>query len=125
MQKHIDAVHEDKRPCLCSYCGKGCKDKAQLKVHVTEVHEGIKPHMCTICGHSFSRQNRLRQGLLYKWTEHSADLFFEIISGKKAPQITLREWIFWSMIFYDLKKFISRSSNEGSNFIMSSLEVGH
>ena len=23
LQKHIDTVHEDKRPCLCSDCGKG------------------------------------------------------------------------------------------------------
>jgi hypothetical protein len=28
------------------------------------------------------------------------------------------------MIFYNLKKFISRS-NDGSNFILSLLEVGH
>ena len=29
--------------------------------------------------------------------------------GKKAPQITHRGWIFWTMIFYNLKKFTSRS----------------
>ena len=32
-------------------------------------------------------------------------IFFENIStggGKKAPQITPRGWIFWTMIFYDL-----------------------
>ena len=34
-------------------------------------------------------------------------------------------WIFWTMIFYNLKKFTSRSSSKGSNFILSSLEVGH
>ena len=52
-----------------------------------------------------------RQGLLYRWTEHSAN-FFEILStggGKKAPQITPQGLIFWTMIFYNLKKFTSRS----------------
>ena len=53
---------------------------------------------------------QLKQGLLYRWTEHSAD-FFKITTGggKKAPQITPRGWIFWTMIFYNLKKFTSRS----------------
>ena len=29
--------------------------------------------------------------------------------GKKAPQITSRGWIFWTTIFYNIKKFTSRS----------------
>ena len=51
------------------------------------------------------------QGLLYRWTEHSAD-FFEKLStggGKQGPQITPWGWIFRTMIFYSLKKFTSRS----------------
>jgi hypothetical protein len=28
---------------------------------------------------------------------------------EKGPQITPLGWIFWTMIFYDLKKFTSRS----------------
>ena len=52
----------------------------------------------------------LEQGLLYRWTEHSAD-FFKMATGggKKALQITPRGWIFWTMIFYNLKKFRSKS----------------
>ena len=34
-------------------------------------------------------------------------------------------WIFWTMIFYNLKNSSQDLSNEGSNFILSSLEVGH
>ena len=33
--------------------------------------------------------------------------------------------IFWTMIFYNLKNLSQDLSNEGSNFILSSLEVGH
>ena len=36
-------------------------------------------------------------------------------------QITPWGWIFWTMIFYNLKNSIQDLSNEGSNFI----EVGH
>ena len=37
-----------------------------------------------------------RQGLLYKWTEHSADFFERMTTGggKKASQITPRGWVF-------------------------------
>ena len=56
----------------------------------------------------------IMQGILYRcrWTEHSADFFFEKMTnggGKKIPQITPQGWIFWTMIFYNLKKFTSRS----------------
>ena len=32
---------------------------------------------------------------------------------------------FWAIIFYNLKNSGSDESNEGSNFSLSSLEVGH
>ena len=44
--------------------------------------------------------------------QHSADFFFEKMTtggGKKATLITPQGWIFWTMIFYNLKKFTSRS----------------
>ena len=44
--------------------------------------------------------------------------------GKRPPKLHNRGWI-WTMIFYDLKKFPSNLSNEGSNLTLSSLEVGH
>ena len=51
-----------------------------------------------------------RQGLLYRWTEQSADFFKMTSEGVKIPrQITTRGWIFWTMIFDNLKKFRLRS----------------
>ena len=41
-----------------------------------------------------------------------------------GTQITPRGWIFWTMIFYNLKNSGQDLSNEGSNFILSSLEDG-
>ena len=43
----------------------------------------------------------------------------ELTNLKLETQITPQGWIFWTMIFYNLKKFISRS-DEGSNF-----DIGH
>ena len=38
---------------------------------------------------------------------------------KMPPQITPRGWIFWTIIFYNLKKSHKGLSNEGSNFILA------
>ena len=40
-----------------------------------------------------------------------------------GTQIPPRGWIFWTIIFYHQKKSGQDLSNEGSNFILSSLEV--
>ena len=67
------------------------------------------------------------QGLLYRWTERTADFLRNDCTegGKKAPKITPRGWIFRTMIFMILKNSHQDLFNEGSNFIMSPLEVGH
>ena len=67
-----------------------------------------------------------RHGILNIWTEllpifsWSAHMRREL-----GTQILPREWIFWTMIFYNLKILSQDLSNEGSNFFLSSLEVGH
>ena len=45
--------------------------------------------------------------------------------GELGTQITPQGCIFWTMIFIILKKSHQDLSNEGSNFILGSLEVGH
>ena len=66
--------------------------------------------------------NLLMQGLLIY-------IFFEKMTsggGKKAPQITPRLCEFFGPCsFITLKNSPQDLSNEGSNFILSSLEVGH
>ena len=42
-----------------------------------------------------------------------------------GTQITPRGWMFCTMIFLILKNSHQDLSNEGPNFILSSLEVGH
>ena len=68
----------------------------------------------------------LDQGLLYRWTEHW--FFLKKIplgEGSKAPKLHPRDGFFGPWSFIILKYSYQDLSNEGSNFILSSLEVGH
>ena len=72
----------------------------------------------------------LMQGLLYRcrWTEHSADFFLKKLplgEGKRSPKLHPRGGFFGPWSFTILKNSHQDLSNEGSNFILSSLEVGH
>ena len=53
--------------------------------------------------------------------------FFQLICPHEAgiwdPNYTIG-WIFWTMIFFNLKDSSQDLFNEGSNFILNSLEVG-
>jgi hypothetical protein len=53
--------------------------------------------------------------IFFTWSAH--------MRVKFGTKITPQEWNFWTMTFYNLKKF--NQSNEGPNFILSPLKVGH
>ena len=99
--------------------------------HVLKVHGTYYCTFCAMCLVTESKQTPfiyIIQGLLYRWTVHLADFPFlnSDWGRKKGPQITPPGFIFWIMIFYNLKNFRSRSIYSlGSKFILSSLEVGH
>ena len=59
------------------------------------------------------------------WTAKSSFLFLTSDQHGSENQITPRGWIFSTMIFYNLKNSDQDLFNEGSNFILSSLELGH
>ena len=65
--------------------------------------------------------------ILYIRTELLSIFFSWFSHVRREPwtHITPWGWIFWTIIFYNLKNLIQDLSNEGSNFILSSLEVGH
>ena len=70
----------------------------------------------------------LIQGLLYRWTEHSADLFWKkcpLGEESKAPKLHPGDGFFEPWSFIILKNSHQDQPNEGSNFILSSLQVGH
>jgi hypothetical protein len=52
-QKHIAAVHEERKDLKCSICNVICDSKKCLKKHIFNVHEKKKPYECTLCENFF------------------------------------------------------------------------
>ena len=59
VKRHIQSVHEIKRPNLCDICSKSFTRASEVRIHKEAVHEGKKPHVCDFCTKSFSRKNHL------------------------------------------------------------------
>ena len=76
---------------------------------------------------SFEGKVQLGHGLLDTWTELLSILFSwsAHVKWELGTKIAPVGWIFWTMIFYNLKNSSQDLSNEGPNFILSLLEVGH
>ena len=51
LRKHIEQVHNKKRPFKCDVCGFGCSTKYQVKKHKKMKHDGEK-YTCHMCGAS-------------------------------------------------------------------------
>ena len=49
MNKHVESVHEGKKPFKCDICDYSSSQKGHLKTHVASVHEGQKTFKCHIC----------------------------------------------------------------------------
>ena len=43
MAKHIQAVHEEKKPFQCEFCGYTAAHKYKLARHIKKIHEAKKP----------------------------------------------------------------------------------
>ena len=61
LKKHIDGVHEGKKPFKCDVCDASFSQKINLTEHVASVHEGKKPFKCNICDASFSHRGNLNK----------------------------------------------------------------
>ena len=60
MNKHIAAVHEEKKQFMCSYCNGNYATQARLYTHILAIHEGDKPYKCSICEYSCARKDQLK-----------------------------------------------------------------
>ena len=43
LDRHVEGVHEGKKPYTCLLCGGSFHQKVALKSHIASVHDGIKP----------------------------------------------------------------------------------
>ena len=73
-KQHFETFHTESAPC--PKCGKICKSKENLARHIKDEHE---KYPCPHCGDMIST----RQGLLYGWTENSADFLLENVQWGK------------------------------------------
>ena len=64
-KRHIESVHEKKKPFKCSICEYSSSSKYNLKKHTESVHEGKQPHKCSLCDKSFSEKGNLKKHI--KW----------------------------------------------------------
>ena len=46
---------------ICNICNKAFDRKSNLRKHMETIHEGKRPHLCTICGADFSQQQHLKR----------------------------------------------------------------
>ena len=49
LKKHVDNVHERKKPHECSQCDAAFAQKSTLNSHVLSVHECKKQYQCSTC----------------------------------------------------------------------------
>ena len=59
LKRHLQTVHEGKKPYKCDICDSSFSEKAKLKAHISIVHEGKKPFQCNICDASFTTKQNL------------------------------------------------------------------
>ena len=60
LKRHMQSVHEKKKPHKCSICDYSCSQKGDLKKHIESVHEEKKSHKCSICDYTCSRKGQLK-----------------------------------------------------------------
>ena len=58
--KHIESVHEGKKPYLCLLCNQKFSQKSKLKGHVARIHDGNKPFSCESCGQVFTNKRNMK-----------------------------------------------------------------
>ncbi|KAI3386768.1 hypothetical protein SNEBB_004768 [Seison nebaliae] len=62
LKHHIETIHLLKSQWKCTYCGKICTSKSNLKVHL-RVHLRIKPYACKYCSYICMHHSSIRDHL--------------------------------------------------------------
>jgi len=64
VNRHIEEVHEGKKPFTCTICNSSFSKKTHLVNHVASVHEKRKPFSCHLCKKSFPEKSTLTKHIL-------------------------------------------------------------
>ena len=60
IKKHIECIHEGKKPFSCPVCSSAFFRKRHLQKHIESVHEGKKPFLCHVCSAAFTQKPHLK-----------------------------------------------------------------
>ena len=83
-QKHIDAIHEERKALKCSICDGIFDSKKCLKNHIFHDHYGNwRPYKCSICEKAFCFKNSLKQHCTDVHEEKKAQISKKKKSKKK------------------------------------------
>ena len=61
MKRHIESIHEGKKPYHCIICDYRFALKPNFTAHVAVVHEGKKTKKCEMCDKFFSKRRDLKK----------------------------------------------------------------
>ena len=61
MKRHVDSVHENKKPHKCPICDFTSSQKSTMNIHTASVHEKKRPHKCSICDQSFPKNSKSKR----------------------------------------------------------------
>ena len=75
MKKHVQSVHEKKKPFKCDICDYSCSNKNVLKKHVTAVHDEKQPFKFEICDKCFAHISNM----FMSKSSHSNVMFAETV----------------------------------------------
>jgi len=60
-KRHIESVHEGKRPYKCEHCELRFEEKSKMKNHVMVVHDKQKSFNCGCCDSKFATKTYLKE----------------------------------------------------------------
>ena len=60
-KRHIESVHEGKRPYKCDHCELRFEEKSKMKNHVSVVHDKQKSFNCGSCDAKFATKTNLKE----------------------------------------------------------------
>ena len=63
LKRHMEAVHEGKKPFKCSACDYKCSEKGSLKRHVLLLHEGKKQNSTALQNEGLDKSKEIEESI--------------------------------------------------------------